>query len=151
MQTREPSHGSGESSMQDLGSRTVDRGPRTVNQPPRAGAREAPPPRGTPLANQLLDEHIAACAAPPSRPTRTKVGDMIDALLDDSHVKPDEIREGLAVLRSRPDLGPGALAALVDEIRQKRANPALASRASPRRPPAKQTNYSDEEYTSGWG
>ena len=76
---------------------------------------------------------------------------MIDALLDDSHVKPDEIREGLAVLRSRPDLGPGALAALVDEIRQKRANPALASRASPRRPPAKQTNYSDEEYTSGWG
>ena len=133
MQTREPSHGSGESSMLDLGSRTVDRGPRTVKQPPRASAREAPPPRGTPLANQMLDEHVAACAAPPSRPTRTKVGDMIDTLLDDPNVKPDEIREGLTKLRARPDLGPGTLPALVDEIRQKRANPELASRASPRR------------------
>jgi len=99
----------------------------------RTGARVAPPPRGTPLGNQLLDEHVAACAAPPSRPVRTKVGDMIDALLDDANVTPDDVRQGLAVLRSRPNLGPGTLPALVDEIRQKRADPSLASRASPRR------------------
>jgi len=96
----------------------------------RAGARAASQP--TVLGCQLLDEHVAACAAKPARPTRTKLGEAIDALLDDSEVNPDEIRKGLALLRSKPHLGPGALASLVDEVRQVAANPSLR-RGAPKR------------------
>ena len=98
-------------------------------------ARDAPSPqRGTLTANHLLDEHIAACAAKPPRPVAAKVGEAIDALLDDSDIKPDEIREGLRRLRGKPHLGPGVLASLVNEYRQEQADPSLIRRGSPKRP-----------------
>jgi hypothetical protein len=97
----------------------------------RTGARAAPPK--TLLANQLLDEHLAALAARPPRDVIRQLGEAIDSLLDDSVIKPDEIREGLRMLRARPRLGPGALKNLVDEYRQQQADPGLAQRASPRR------------------
>lgn len=118
----------------------------------RAGARAEPPP--TVLGNQLLDEHIAACAAKPSGITRGKLGGAIDTLLGDAEITPDDIREGLALLRSKPHLGPGVLASLVDEVRQLKADPSLAQRASPQRghtpyrnPPesAYNTRFSDAE------
>ena len=59
-------------------------------------------------------------------------GEVIDSLLDDPEIKPDEIREALAKLRANPQLHPKVLPSLVNEIRQLEANPELGNRASPR-------------------
>jgi len=107
-------------------------------------ARDAQPPRGTPTANHLLDEHIASCAAKPPRPVAAKVGEAIDTLLDDPDIKPDEIREGLRRLRGKPHLGPGVLASLVNEYRQELADPGLKQRASPRRAGNRRGGASDD-------
>jgi hypothetical protein len=114
-----------------------------------AGARAAPPPRGTLIANQLLAEHVAACAAKPPRPVQGKVGEAIDALLDDPEIQPDEIREGLRRLRAKPNLGPGVLPSLVNEYRQELADPSLAQRASPKRGHQPYRNPPDESAYEG--
>ena len=116
----------------------------------RTGARDAPPK--TILADQLLTAHLAARPSKAPRDVVRQLGEAIDSLLDDPEIKPDEIREGLRMLRAKPRLGPGALKNLVDEYRQGVADPGLAQRASPPR----QRDYSrggagdpldDEDYT----
>ena len=97
--------------MQDLGSRTVDRGS-GINKPPYA--REIP---ASLLGNALLDEHVKACRASPPRDVRGALGERIDRLLDEGQ-NADHIRRGLAALRLKPNLGPGALPSLVNEILQ---------------------------------
>lgn len=95
------------------------------------GAHGRAGPPKTMLANALLKEHVDLTSPTPGRETQKRTGDQIDLLLDDSNINPDEIREGLALLRSKPHLGPGALASLVDEVRRLRARPELEQRASP--------------------
>lgn len=128
---REGSRDFGEGSMQDLGSRTVDLGSRTMS-PPHAGAhahaRETPRPGM--LANSLLDEHTRQITPRPPRDVTRRTGEQIDKMLDDPEIKPDEITEALALLRAKPNAGPGLLPDLVHEVRQRNAN---GSRASPRR------------------
>jgi hypothetical protein len=114
-------------------------------------ARDAPPPRGTPTANHLLDEHIAACAAKPPRPVAAKVGEAIDVLLDDPDIKPDEVREGLRRLRAKPHLGPGVLASLVNEYRQELADPGIKQRASPHRAGNRRGGASDDLSSEVYG
>jgi len=84
------------------------------------------------LGNAILDEHRRLTRPPLPRDVARRTGEQIDALLDDPEITPDEIRGGLAVLRSKPSLGPGVLPSLVHEFRQKQAHPELA-RGSPRR------------------
>lgn len=156
MQTREDSRGLDadsraihEGSMQDHGSGIVDLGPRIVE--PRAGARGTPPK--TLLANQLLDEHLAAFAAKPPRDTIRRTGERIDQLLDEPDADPDEIREALGALRSKPNAGPGLLPDLVNEIRQRKAGGGPPRASPPRRhqpyqnPPesAYNTRFSDAQ------
>jgi hypothetical protein len=50
----------------------------------------------------------------------------IDSLLDDPEISPDEISEALRRLREKPNLGPGILPSLVNEVRQEQAHPELA-------------------------
>lgn len=81
----------------------------------RTGVRERPPP--TILANTLLDEHIAQCRGRPPRDVIGALGEKIDGLLDEKQ-DPDVIRQALARLRQKTNLGPGALPVLVNEIIQ---------------------------------
>lgn len=156
MQTREDSRGLdadsraiGEGSMQDLGPRIVDLGSRTVE--PRAHAREVAP--GV-LGSQLLQEHTNQCRPKPPRDVTRRTGEQIDKLLDDPEVTPDEIRGALALLRSKPGVGPGLLPDLVNEVRQRKAGNGQPQRASPprghqpyRNPPesAYDTRFSDAQ------
>ena len=96
-------------------------------------AREARPRSAvTLLGNALLDEHRRLTRPPLPRDVAQRTGDKIDALLGDPEITPDDIRGGLALLRSKPGLGPGVLPNLVHEFRQKQAHPELTQRASPR-------------------
>lgn len=69
------------------------------------------------------------------RDVARRTGEQIDRLLDDPEIKPDEIREGLALLRTKPKAGPGLLPDLVNEVRQKHAHPELGARPPGRRRP----------------
>jgi hypothetical protein len=80
------------------------------------------------LGNSLLDEHKRLIKPSLPRDVARRVGEEIDNLLDDPVISPDEIAEGLAVLRKRPELGPRVLPGLVHEIRQVRAHPELGRR-----------------------
>lgn len=73
------------------------------------------------LANSLLDEHRRMVRPPLPRDVARRVGEKIDALLDEPDIDPDEIREGLRRLRSNRKWGPGILPDLVHEVRQERA------------------------------
>lgn len=98
-------------------------------------AREARnPAAATLLGNSLLDEHRRHVRPPLPRDVARRVGDQIDSLLGDPEIDPDEIRAGLARLRSNRKWGPGMLPNLVHEIRQERAgqgSPQANGRASP--------------------
>jgi hypothetical protein len=83
------------------------------------------------LGNSLLDEHRRHTRPPLPRDVARGFGEQIDSLLDDPQIAPDEIREALARMRKKPKLGPGVLPSVVHEVRQERAHPELASRASP--------------------
>lgn len=78
------------------------------------------------LGNAILDEHRRLVKPSLPRDVARRVGEQIDLLLDDPEITPDEIRQGLAKLRSNPKLGPGVLSSLVNEIRQLNAHPELA-------------------------
>ena len=99
-----------------------------------ARARELRPRSAvTLLGNAILDEHRRLTHPPLPRDVARQTGEQIDRLLDDPEITPEEIRAGLALLRSKPGLGPRVLPNLVHEYRQKQAHPELAQRASPRR------------------
>jgi hypothetical protein len=76
----------------------------------------------TVTGNRLLADHAAASKAPLPRDLRQQLGKRIDALLGDGF---DEqlIAQGLAQLRTRPNLGPGVLPSLVNELAQRAAGP----------------------------
>jgi hypothetical protein len=81
------------------------------------------------LANSLLDEHTKQISPPPPRDRTRRTGEQIDRLLDDPEMTADDIRDGLALWRTKPHLGPSVLPDLVHEVRQKR-NSDLAARPS---------------------
>jgi hypothetical protein len=83
------------------------------------------------LGNAILDEHRRLTHPPLPRDVARQTGEQIDSLLDDPGIQPDEIREALARLRTKPKLGPGILPNLVHEVRQEQAHPGLAVRGSP--------------------
>jgi hypothetical protein len=85
------------------------------------------------LGTALLKEHKEQVRPPSPRDVVRRTGEQIDTLLNDPEIDPDEIRAALAILRSKPTLGPGTLPNLVHQVRQEKAHPELASRASPRR------------------
>lgn len=96
-------------------------------------AREArSKPAATLLANAILDEHRRLVRPSLPRDLARTTGEVIDGLLDDPDITPDEIRKALAKLRANPRLHPRVLPSLVNEIRQIEAHPELAVRASPR-------------------
>lgn len=75
----------------------------------------------TPLGSALLDEHLAQYKHKPPRDVIRVTGEKIDSLLDEG-TDTEDIKAGLAKLRSRPDLGGGVLPSLVNEIVQTRGN-----------------------------
>jgi hypothetical protein len=95
------------------------------------GSREAQ--AASILGTSLLEEHTRQVTPSPPRDVTRRTGEQIDRLLDDPGITPDEIRAGLALLRAKPNLGPGTLPNLVNQVRQETAHPELSSRASPRR------------------
>lgn len=84
------------------------------------------------LGNAILDEHKRLVKPALPRDVARTTGEVIDSLLDDPEITPDEIRTGLRKLRANPRLHPKVLPSLVNEIRQLAANPELGARASPR-------------------
>lgn len=100
----------------------------------RASAREPRNRLGaTILGNAILDEHRRLVKPSLPRDVARRTGDAIEELLDDPEIAPDEIRAGLALLREKPKLGPGALSSLVHEVRQLREHPELSyGRTSPK-------------------
>ena len=78
------------------------------------------------LANSLLDEHKRLTHPSLPRDVARNTGEQIDKLLSDPAIQPDEIRAGLALLRAKPNLGPGILPTLVNQVRQEAAHPELA-------------------------
>ena len=78
------------------------------------------------LGSSLLKEHTEQVTPVPPRDVTRRTGEQIDGLLDDSEIKPEEIRAALGLLRAKPNLGPGVLPNLVNEVRQKAAHPELA-------------------------
>ena len=78
--------------------------------------------RATLLGVALLDEHLKACAVPVPRDMRQRTGEKIDALLEDDFTE-DQIRAGLALMRSRPGKGPGLLSEFVHEAATAAASP----------------------------
>lgn len=93
-------------------------------------AREHARPPKSLLANSLLEEHTRQITPRPPRDVTRRTGEQIDKLLDDPEIKPGEIAEALALLRAKPNAGPGLLPDLVHEVRQRNAN---GNRASPPR------------------
>jgi hypothetical protein len=88
-----------------------------------AGSRDAREPASI-SGTVLLDEHLACFKHRPPRDVIRKTGEHIDNLLDDeSKISIEDIRAGLAVLRTKPNLGPGVLPNLVNEIIQARDGP----------------------------
>lgn len=83
------------------------------------------------LGNAILDEHRRLTHPPLPRDVARQTGEQIDALLDDPEIQPDEIREALSRLRTKPKLGPGILPNLVHEVRQETAHPGLTVSNSP--------------------
>jgi hypothetical protein len=83
------------------------------------------------LGNALLREHVDALNPSPPRPVQRQLGEAIDELLDDPEITDDEVRAGLAMLRTKPRLGPGALKNLVDEHRRLKEDPALGRQPPP--------------------
>jgi hypothetical protein len=83
-------------------------------------------PAASLLANSLLDEHRRHYSPSLPREVAKRVGMQIDNLLDDPEISPDEISEALRRLREKPNLGPGILPSLVNEVRQEQAHPELA-------------------------
>lgn len=79
------------------------------------------------LGNAILDEHRRLLKPSPPRDVARRLGEAIEELLDDPVITPDEIRAGLAKMRTKPSLGPGALSSVVDEIRRIAADPSLAN------------------------
>lgn len=79
------------------------------------GSREPLP--ATILGTTLLEEHVGQCRASPPRDVIGALGRKIDTLLDEKQ-DPDVIRQALGRLRQKPNLGPGALPSLVNEILQ---------------------------------
>ena len=92
----------------------------------RACARD--PQAASILGTTLLKEHKDQVRPSLPRDVARRVGEQIDALLDDPAIDPDEIRAALAILRTKPNLGPGVLPNLVNEVRQQRAHPELTTR-----------------------
>lgn len=72
----------------------------------------------------LLQAHAAAFDPPAPGAALDPLRQQITDLLTDC--TPEEIAAGLAMLRSRPDLGPGVLPHLVHEVRQRRAQESRA-------------------------
>jgi hypothetical protein len=97
-------------------------------------AREARSRKGaTILGNAILDEHRRLLKPAPPRDIARRLGEAIEELLDDPAITPDEIRAGLAMMRQKPRLGPGALSSVVDELRRIAADPSLANGSFSRR------------------
>ena len=71
----------------------------------------------------LLDEHLACFKHKPPRDVIRRTGEQIDLLLDEPEIAIEDIRAGLARLRTKPNLGPGVLPNLVNEIIQARDGP----------------------------
>jgi hypothetical protein len=82
-----------------------------------AGGRGSRDVRATATGNALLEEHLAHYAHTPPRDVTAATGRAIDKLAEEGFA-PDLISRGLALLRSKPRLGAGALAHLVHEIQQ---------------------------------
>lgn len=142
---RNPSRGSREDSRDvetDLGPRTVDLGPRNV--PPSAGA--AKPRRAKPAPS---DAHIGTIVAAyvdgateagqpaPASSLRARVGKQARQLLSDGY-------DIAALIESAKNMGAGEWNDLAVQVRKDAAG------ANGSKPAGKKTNYSDEEYTSGW-
>jgi hypothetical protein len=87
-----------------------------------AGGRYAREPASI-SGTALLDEHLACFKHKPPRDVIRKTGEQIDNLLDEPEISIDDIRAGLARLRAKPNLGPGVLPNLVNEVIQARDGP----------------------------
>jgi hypothetical protein len=84
------------------------------------GTRAAGLPSGySAAAESLLRDHALAMTPRPLSAVLDALASHVEALL--AECPADEISAGLAMLRSRPDLGPGVLPHLVNEVRQRRA------------------------------
>lgn len=79
------------------------------------------PAAATLIGNSLLDQHRRQIKPSLPRDVAQKVGEQIDSLLADPEITVEEIREGLARLRSNRKWGPGMLPNLVHEVRQEQA------------------------------
>lgn len=104
-------------------------------------------PEATLLGTSLLEQHKRHIRPSPPRSVVQKLGERIDELLDDPAITPDEVKAGLARLRTNPKWGPGMLPNLVHEIRQERAgNGGPPSRGSPGRRMRGGQDLTDETY-----
>jgi hypothetical protein len=103
----------------------------------RARARETAA-EVTILGNSLLTEHIRQITPKPPRDVIRLTGEKIDSLLDEG-IDPGLIRAGLAKLRAKPHLGPGALPVLVHEAAQEAAHPG-------RHPPDRRQQATDDQF-----
>lgn len=140
--SQEPSRDIPEVSVPDLGSRTLDRGSRIVDLGVAQGA--------TLPGDVLLNTYLAKTSPRPTRDEIEKLGKMIDRHLSEKTAV-DVIAEALERYRPKSNYGPNLLPKLIKDVLTERANG--GARASPnggRSRGPKQTNYSDEEYTSGW-
>jgi hypothetical protein len=105
--------GSREAPGKGIGNGPVVKDSPTPSPIPGPGAPHAQA-RATLRGVLLLDEHLKACAAPVPRDVKQRTGTKIDALLEDGFTD-EQIRAGLALMRSRPGKGPGLLSEFVHE------------------------------------
>lgn len=100
----------------------------------------------------LLDAYLAQTSPRPPREDVRKLTEAIDRLVAEK-TPVDVIAEALERYREKTKYGPGILTRLVTDIVTERAEEAAGkTRASRngRSAPPKQTNYTDEDYQSGW-
>lgn len=80
-------------------------------------------PNTTVEGARLLQEHVAACRQRPPKDLLVQTSQKIDTLLAEEHITADMVRAGLALLRTKPHLGPGLLPNLVYEAMNANASP----------------------------
>ena len=107
-----PPRGTGTSSTAGVRPPSAAAAPLRGNTRPNDDRRAKP--RTTVAGVRLLDEHIKASSMPLPRDMKQRTGEKIDALLEDGFTE-DQIRAGLALMRSRPGKGPGLLSEFVVE------------------------------------
>ncbi len=97
----------------------------------------------------LLDAYLAKASPRPSKDDVRKLSEVVDRLVAEK-TPVDVLAEALERYRDKTRYGPNLLRRLATDIVAERAGQADGAPPRGRSAPPRQTNYTDEDYASGW-